>query len=212
VRRELPDDRHLFEEVGNQVIVGLAGYARAGKSEAAKGLEAVGWEVHAYADKLREFLYTLNPIIEQSNMAFVTVKGYVLQRPVQLRDIIDKYGWDGYKGSMYSGEIRRLIQTLGTDCGRNLIGENVWVDSTFKYYLPEDQWVIADVRFPNELNAIRERGGLVIRITKPDVGPLNNHPSETSLDEYDLPVLVNDGSINQLHDKIRKLTYSLYGF
>ncbi len=45
-------------------------------------------------------------------------------------------------------------------------------------------WVITDVRFPNEAQAIKEKGGYVIRIDRPGVKPINDHPSETSLDTW----------------------------
>lgn len=184
------------------MIIGLAGYARVGKNEAARGLEPLGWEVHAFADKLRQYLYTLNPMVGISFYGDV----------VTLQAVIDAHGWDGYKETEYNDEIRRLIQTNGTDCGRNLISQDIWVDATLRGYglnkwhygeLIDANWVIPDVRFPNELDAIHSLGGKVIRISKPGVGPLNDHQSETALDDYRLTDLANDGTIEDLHWKIR---------
>jgi hypothetical protein len=45
--------------------------------------------------------------------------------------------------------------------------------------------VFADVRFPNELEAILENGGDVWRISKPGVDAVNRHLSETALDGYE---------------------------
>lgn len=182
------------------MIIGLSGYARAGKSESGKGLEAKGWKVYAFADKLREALYALNPIVVGREQAFELE----WPRHANLRDVIDEHGWDGYKSTIYNDEIRRLIQTMGTDVGRNLIGENIWVDATLKGYQSWQNWVIADVRFPNEADAIRRKGGRIIRINKPGLGPLNDHPSETSLDDYRFDaVLTNRGDIGMLHRKIQ---------
>ena len=74
---------------------------------------------------------------------------------------------------------RKLFQLLGTDCGRNIIHPNVWVNSLFadykelptKAYSSEEDykypnWIITDTRFPNELKAIEDRGGITIRVNK----------------------------------------------
>jgi dephospho-CoA kinase len=45
------------------MIVGISGYARSGKDEAAKALVEMGFERRAFADKLREFLLALNPMV-----------------------------------------------------------------------------------------------------------------------------------------------------
>lgn len=159
------------------MIIGLAGYARVGKSEAAKGLQP-DFKVVAYADKLREFLYTLNPIVGTRGM--------------RLQKVIDRYGWDGYKSTQYNDEIRRAIQTLGTDCGRNMIGPNVWIDSTFRSMnnVGRQDYVIADVRFPNEAQAIVDRGGFIVRIDRPGYGPVNDHASETSMDKWEYDAII----------------------
>lgn len=173
------------------MIVGLSGYARVGKNEAARGLDVLGFETVAFADKLREFLYALNPYVRAG---------------VRLQEVIEAHGWDGYKETNYGSEIRGLLQRLGTDCGRNLISDTIWIDATLDK-VGDSNVVVADNRFPNEARAIKKRGGLVIRIEKPGVGPVNDHPSETALDNFEEfdHIIHNDGSINELHDKIRRV-------
>lgn len=176
------------------MIIGLSGYARSGKDEAAKALVAMGFQRTAFADKLREFLYALNPIVD-------------VYSQYRVQDVIDEYGWDGYKETSWGPEIRELLQRLGTDCGRELIGDTVWIDATLgRFENPCSHMVdlvVTDCRFPNEAEAIKRRGGVVVRIERPGVGPANSHASETSLDNWDFDhVIVNDGSIRDLHDWI----------
>ncbi len=161
-------------------VIGLSGYARTGKDTAAKYLRELGFKRVAFADTLRNAAYALDPVIGE---------GYSLQ------EVIDDYGWDGYKNTPFAGEVRRILQRLGTEVGRNLIGEDVWVAATFDN-LPCDKYVVTDVRFPNEADYIRERyDGIIIRIERPGVGPINDHPSETALDDYDFDFVINnDGS------------------
>ncbi len=176
-------------------VIGLSGYARTGKDTAAKYLRELGFKRVAFADTLRSAAYALNPI--------VNVDPFDIERYFYLQDIIDEYGWDGYKNTEFAGEIRRILQRLGTEVGRNLIGEDVWVAATFEN-LPSDKYVVTDVRFPNEADYIRERyDGLIIRIERPGVGPINDHPSETALDDYDFDFVVhNDQSESELRRKL----------
>lgn len=189
------------------MIVGLAGYARAGKDEAAKVLVSQGWERRFFAAKMREFLYRLNPICFVDGASTIYVQ-----------DVIDAHGWDGYKDTVYGGMIRLYMQRLGTECGRELISDSIWIDATIGDYGAMDyhtkKIVVSDVRFPNEFNAIQSAGGMLIRIERPGVVAANDHASEHALADY-WPyfdaILVNDGSINQLHDKVRSAVARYFG-
>lgn len=81
---------------------------------------------------------------------------------------------------------RKILQLLGTEAGRNIIHPNIWVNSLFADYTCGDcnrlncydvedtgqdicnfpNWIITDVRFPNEAKAIKDRGGIVIRVNR----------------------------------------------
>jgi hypothetical protein len=93
--------------------------------------------------------------------------------------------------------VRKLLQQRGTEEGRNKYGENVWCQHTLTWMqLLHDTWsiskfVIPDVRFPNEVQFIRQHGGKVYRIIAPHRELSNSltpearaHSSETSLDNY----------------------------
>lgn len=187
-------------------IVGLSGYARSGKDEAAKVLSEFGFIRVAFADKLREVLYALNPIVfqtwERKNEVFLDAEP--LTRYVQ--DVIEEYGWDGYKESLYGNEIRRLLQRLGTEAGRQALWDSIWIDAAFAG-LPEDaKVVVTDCRFPNEAEEVTKRGGQIWRISRAGVGPANQHPSETSMDNWpwDLEIK-NDGTLEEFQQTIRSM-------
>lgn len=62
---------------------------------------------------------------------------------------------------------RKLLQLIGTECGRNIIHPNIWVTSLMQDYdTVLDNWIITDVRFKNEAEAIRAKGGLLFRIDR----------------------------------------------
>jgi hypothetical protein len=178
------------------LIVGLSGYARSGKNEAANALVERGWRQAAYADKLREFLYAVNPLIP----------GHYGAGSLRLRRLVDQTGWD-YAKTTYP-EVRSLLQRTGTEAGRRVLGEDVWVEALFASHHDAPGLVVTDVRFPNEAQAVVDRGGVMIRVERPNVGPTKDkygraHISETALDDWPFDhVLINDGSVDDLHAKL----------
>ena len=80
---------------------------------------------------------------------------------------------------------REVMQYVGTDLFRRMYSD-VWVNSTINRIKKEGSLfsVITDVRFPEELEAIKNIGGKVIRLTR---GICDGHESETALDadKYD---------------------------
>jgi ABC-type oligopeptide transport system ATPase subunit len=92
---------------------------------------------------------------------------------------------------------RKLLQLLGTEVGRS-IHENAWINALFSEYkkttLKWDcdgnstidaypAWIITDVRFHNEAEAIKSRGGIMIRLNRNST-VVSEHTSETALDHY----------------------------
>ena len=177
-------------------IIGLSGYARSGKDEAAKVLvKEFGFKRVAFADKLREFLYALNPMIDMNRRYSPTEPD---GPPIYVQEVINKYTWDGYKETPFGPEIRRLLQRLGTEAGRNTMWDSIWIDAAFAPYKNGNhKIVVTDVRFPNEARAIQDMGGQIWRVKREGVGPANNHPSETSLDNWRF-----DGYLNNWSDDI----------
>ena len=76
---------------------------------------------------------------------------------------------------------REVMQFVGTDIFRKM-KPNVWADATIQK-IKLDQYaisIIADCRFPNEVDAVKNAGGIVIKLTR---NPYNSdHISETALD------------------------------
>jgi hypothetical protein len=100
--------------------------------------------------------------------------------------------------------VRRLLQVFGTEVGRKLIADDIWVTSTLSQLDPDGKYVITDCRFPNEAAAIKELGGTMIRIIRHGYQPVNAHVSETSLDDYPFDyVLWNNSTIEKMHETLR---------
>lgn len=166
-------------------LIGLSGYARSGKDEAAKVLvDKYEFTRVAFADKLREVLYALNPVITikpYHNWGVDPPNGYTR---VFLKEVIDVYGWDSYKETEFGDEIRRLLQRLGTEAGKELLGDSIWVDAALTGHPADAKIVVTDVRFPNEAERIKSLGGIVVRVNRPGVKAANAHSSEVALDDW----------------------------
>lgn len=136
---------------------------------------------------------------------------------------------------------RLLLQLLGTECGRNIIHPNIWVNALFADYNCNHckqnpceiehknllgmkpnypNWIITDMRFPNELKAVKDKGGISIRVNKPceECGVIeghkmilhkikpSEHESETALDNADFDyVIENNGTIEKLIEKVKEI-------
>ena len=136
---------------------------------------------------------------------------------------------------------RLLLQIIGTECIRDKVHPNAWVNGLFSDYkakwvptgdsvAEEDvslekeypNWIITDMRFPNELEAVKSRGGITIRVNRPYTTVVGGngipatfsqnqfHPSETSLDSatFDF-VISNDKDIEHLINEVRKILEKL---
>jgi hypothetical protein len=114
---------------------------------------------------------------------------------------------------------REFLQKIGTDAMRNGLHEDTWLNAFWVDYKPPmnvtykvsdyskyPKWIITDVRFENEYNSVKEREGLMIKVTRPGI-ETQSHASETGLDHittWDY-VIQNNGTIEELIKKIEKI-------
>ena len=106
---------------------------------------------------------------------------------------------------------RHLMQTLGTEYGRQCVHPEVWLmcwERTAQQKLDAGiPVVVDDIRFPNEAALVRRLGGQLWRIERPGTLRSTEHASEGSLDDYPLfdRRLINDGSLLDLHERVQQI-------
>lgn len=122
---------------------------------------------------------------------------------------------------------RRMMQTLGTDWGRDMICADIWLRCATqalrntpmielnKYTLNGSQcsdWgaakgmAIADVRFENEAAWLRQSGGVLIHIGRPGLVEVAAHVSENGVEFLESDrLLVNDSTVRVLHAKLESI-------
>lgn len=151
-----------------KTVIGLTGYAGAGKSTVAEYLvNAHGFTRVSFAAPLKRMLRTLDPFVSSS----------FDDQCYRVTEILDTHGETEAK--VLFPEYRRLLQVLGTDCIR-AVDEDFWVNAALKQMdNPEGKYVFDDVRFPNEAKVIQELtpNGLWY-VERPGVHAANAHASE----------------------------------
>ena len=175
------------------MIIGLSGYARSGKDTVANLLVLnYSFKRLAFADAIKDAVLLLNPILDNGR---------------RVNDVVNDYGWEIAKANT---EVRRLLQVMGTEVGRKLIDEYVWIDKVFNQIGTGERFVITDVRFPNEANMIQAVEGKVWRINRHNHSAVNTHISERAMDNFMVDhVVYNDGSLDELSNEVFMLMNSV---
>lgn len=172
-------------------LIGLGGYAYAGKDAFADVLEQdLGWYKTYMSKALRQSLEVLDPIVDT-----------FLGRPVRFSEAINAHG---YEEAKKNPEVRALLQRMGTEVGRKLWNDNFWVDLCFgdvadKLMMKNRNVVVTGIRYPNELHRIQNLSGVSIWITRPGYLAVNEHSSDNTLcpDDFD-HTFSNHGTLEDL--------------
>lgn len=164
------------------MIIGITGKSEHGKDTAARYLrQRYGFAPKGFADKLKE---AAGVIFDFRHEQLWTDK----------KDTLDLF-WGETPGA--------ILQKLGTAV-RESISQDVWARSLIRDLNLQDDWVITDVRYPNEADAIVSLGGKIVRVYRPNhVGKRPaSHASETAMDKYPCHMILNTGSINDLNTEV----------
>lgn len=166
-------------------VVAFTGPLTCGKTTAAKVLEREGFTRIRFAGPLKAMLLALGLTREQ-------VDGDLKETPSDL---------------LCGKTPRFAMQRLGTEWGRELIGDDLWLRA-FKHQvdtLPADVPVVVDdARFPNEFELIRRMGGKVVYIDR-DGCTTGEHASE----QFDLEpdYRIYNGELKAFQKNVSKLAY-----
>ena len=163
------------------MIIGLTGHKGSGKTLAADVIsrEIPEFKSFAFADPLREVCSIVFGL-STAEMSDRSLKEQPLER--------------------YPNESpRQIMQKVGTECIRAHYPD-AWIEALKHRVKPFPNAVVSDVRFANEAESIRQMGGFIVRIARPDNEPKTDrekdlHPSETVQDAIAADkTVINDGS------------------
>lgn len=189
-------------------LIGISGRARHGKNAVGEVLVRNGFMQVGFADALKEMALRLDPIV------FTTAETFELSGlDGRLATMVKDIGWEKAKEFP---EVRRILQVLGTECVRDILGEDSWIIALQKRIatMPGRSIAITDVRFPNEAAAIQAWGGELWHVRRFvdrvlfDNGLDLSHPSEVLVDSLEVDVeITNDGTLEDLERKVEEILY-----
>ena len=156
------------------MLIGITGKKRAGKDTLAKGL------ANHFQLKQESFAGPLRNLTAELLGVTVEELEYIKEAPLAFLD--DRHS------------PRTMMQTLGTEWGREMIHPELWVRSLFQR-LPRAGAVVCDVRFDNEAQAIQAHGGIILRVVRPGQASEDEHVSELGVsDQFITMELINNSS------------------
>jgi hypothetical protein len=226
------------------MIIGISGRIGSGKDTVGEIIQELCvsnygpvFEIKKYAGKLKQMasLLTGIPLEDFEDQEFKKSYlgaewGTVKSNPLNAVPVFANVSFNE------SMSVRELLQKLGTEAIRDGLHPNAWVNALFADYKinrlsmsnsveeiskqPYPNWIITDMRFPNEMEAVEERKGITVKVVRgcSECGGIGyhklscskqyekQHPSETAIDDakFDYEI-INDGSIKDLIEKVRQI-------
>lgn len=203
------------------MILGFAGKAGSGKDTAGNYLRLKKWQHYQFARPLKMIVAKMLDL-ELAAMENRELKEHRLENKIVLTEddaqlfmslcpapilghVQANAICDAFEGKELS-TIRELLQFIGTDIGRELINQNIWINAAKENLVnlsKSGNVVITDVRFENEQALINEMGGKVVTLLRKGVES-GSHASEQSLSSPDYTI-DNSSYKQRLYDGIEDI-------
>ena len=152
------------------------------------------WEKHAFADKLKECASIILGVPR-----FMFESG-------EFKESFTSLPLSNKEGEPMTN--REFLQYFGTEVGRS-IDKDLWIKALMYSYGrdKESHWIVPDVRFPNEADAIRNAGGVLWKIERDGSGA-GNHISEKLIDDIMVDIIIENNLDMKYYIKAITLAYN----
>ena len=181
------------------MIIAFAGRKQSGKTTSCEFVQSL------FANKETKIYNFADPLKQLCIDIFGLTYNQCYGTDENKNEIVDCC-WSGTDSKMTA---REVLQYVGTDVFRAM-QHNVWSSATIRLIQKEqpDIALIADCRFPNEVEAVKNAGGLVVKLNRNLYE--STHASETALDatnydqsNFDLTIANLDGGIDEKNNIIK---------
>jgi hypothetical protein len=163
-------------------LIALTGVARSGKSTIAKELAKYGYTRSKFSQTLKNMLLQIPGVTEEMT------EGKLKELPQSI---------------LGDRTPRDVMQTLGTEWGRDLVSNKIWLDAWQRSVAHLKYVVVEDLRFPNEADLVKSLGGEIWSVTREGYTP-DGHSSETEMSKiYPDVIIKNDSNKESLHAMLK---------
>ena len=151
--------------------------------------EMLDYKVVSFADKLKDVTCVLSGCTRED------LEDYYFKESVLVPDHLKPYC-----GNAEFPTFRAFLQHFGSEVMRS-INDGIWIDCTLSNCGKDA--IISDVRFPNEAKAIKEQGGIIIRVEREGLQSSDTHSSETAMREIVPDIIIdNNSDLRALYGKV----------
>jgi hypothetical protein len=185
-------------------LIGLGGLKRSGKDTLAEHWsDRWGYVVMGMSDPLLNMALALNPLIPVPGRESKYGRE---DEPTTYQRLSTLVARLGYVGAKEIPEVRAFLQRLGTDVGREMIDQDLWVkqaEAAIQKHWDEGRAVVlTGIRFPNEVELVRRLAGRTLYLTRGSLSADDSHTSETSVGSADFEwSLENDFTLANLYSE-----------
>lgn len=209
------------------MIVGISGKIDSGKSTLAKRLIAFDFIKFSFADWMKHYCAGVYDVpvewMYDQDQKESTSRQYKISALARDLRSLERMGYsdatcralilqlENTLNRPYFVSLREMLQFVGTEYFRAL-DPNFHVKRTVETLDPNKNYVCDDMRFPNEVDALRRVNAKLFRVNRPTHSNTGNHPSEIALDDYtdwDF-ILVNDGTLEQYETKVAEVISKIH--
>ena len=184
------------------MILGVVGFIGSGKGSVGDILHTYfGFEKQAFANTLKDAV----------SVIFGWDRNLLEGDTKESREFRDQEDpW--WKSRIPGMTPRRALQLMGTEAGRNVFDNDLWLYALERQLDLSKDYIITDVRFPNEISFVRDLGGKIVRVQRGQNPPWYDYAVEWNTRGFPVDAIEYTFHNPQVMDKYPGIHYSEFAW